>query len=150
MTHAEPSDTPGGPTCATPYEDAHSHLRDELWRVWLRVEYQIRSGWEAGALPRVSDDSAVGVSTPGTTARLGRAREGGTDAGAARVLEAFLRHSERIEARVAASLGAGVDLPLIRVARRFELSPRQRAALTFALMPEVDPNLLTAYRYLSH
>ena len=33
--------------------------------------------------------------------------------------------------------------------RTFELTPRQWAAVMFALLPEVDPNLVQAYRYLA-
>jgi hypothetical protein len=30
---------------AEPYTDVATHVRDELRRVWLRFEYQIRTGW---------------------------------------------------------------------------------------------------------
>ena len=30
---------------AEPYTDVATHVRDELRRVWLRLEYQIRLGW---------------------------------------------------------------------------------------------------------
>ena len=30
---------------AEPYVDVSEHLRDELRRAWLRLEYQIRLGW---------------------------------------------------------------------------------------------------------
>ena len=28
-----------------PYPDVASHLRDELRRAWLRIEYQVRLAW---------------------------------------------------------------------------------------------------------
>ena len=37
-------------TAPEPYRDAASHLRDELRRAWLRVEYEIRLGWARGQL----------------------------------------------------------------------------------------------------
>ena len=43
------------PAQVRPYASAEHHLRDELWRVWLRVEHEIRRRWEihsAAALPR--------------------------------------------------------------------------------------------------
>ena len=42
---------------AEPYTDATTHVRDELRRVWLRLEYQIRLGWrkETGL---IGDDSS--------------------------------------------------------------------------------------------
>lgn len=47
-------------------------LRDELWRVWLLVEYQIRRGWETGVLPRIGDLAALGPCTPDHLAALFR------------------------------------------------------------------------------
>ncbi|MSP63938.1 MAG: AAA family ATPase, partial [Myxococcales bacterium] len=145
---------------AAPYPDLHAHLRDELWRVWLRVEFQIRNRWEMGILPRVADDATIGIWTPDNLAGLFRAAHGdyiggeraapATDAGATPVLEAFVHHSRTMSARIHATLDAGLRLPLCDLARCFDLNPRQAAALTFALMPEIDPNLLAAYRYLSH
>jgi hypothetical protein len=144
---------------AEPYADAQAHLRDELWRVWLRVEYQVRARWEIGTLPRVADEASIGIWTPDNLAGLfrgahadytGQAAKSEADAGASKLFEAFLTHSRRVDARVEASLAAGVRLPLMELAVCFRLSRRQVAALTFALMPELDPNLLSAYRYLSH
>ncbi|HSD87583.1 MAG TPA: ATP-binding protein, partial [Kofleriaceae bacterium] len=39
--------------------------------------------------------------------------------------------------------------PLVDVIRTYNLSARQWSALVFALMPEVDPNLVQGYRYLA-
>jgi hypothetical protein len=144
----------------SPYRDSNAHLRDELRRVWLCVEYHIRSRWEAGILPQVRPDNVAGLfhnaraQLAGDESDPAREPEGGPafpdegDADAA--LFAFQRHSEQVEGRIRQSLLAGVPLPLIHMVRCFELTPFQRATLTMALMQEVDPDLLLAYRYLSH
>src|SRR4051794_31565975 len=94
---------------APPYPDPPAHLRDELYRVWLRVEYEIRSAWERGTLPRVSDDVGLGLWAPDNVAGLFRGARAAyllqapgqqDDAGAGVALDAFLRHSARCEARV--------------------------------------------------
>ena len=38
-----------------PYQTPQALLRDQLWRCWLAVEYQIRQRWAFGALPRTDD-----------------------------------------------------------------------------------------------
>src|SRR5690606_11575171 len=142
----------------TPYAGAEEHLRDEIWRVWLRVEYEIRRRWEWEALPQVASEGGLGVWQPrdiAGTLRAAHAEYSGVerqrqDHGASTLLDAYLRHSAALETRVEMSLAAGVDLPLIEMVRSFRLSPRQRASLTAALVPEIDPNLLIAYRYLAH
>ena len=134
-----------------PYADAASHLRDELRRVWLRVEYQIRRAWARGTAARADDDGPQ-VWRPADVGRLFEAarddatRGGTDDAGAAEIVERWLALHHTIEARVAAT---GDGVPLIELGRRFALTPRQWAALMFAVMPEIDPNLITAYRYLA-
>jgi hypothetical protein len=141
-----------------PYRDAEEHLRDELWRVWLRVEYEIRRRWERGALPSVSHQAGLGSWGAEDIAglfRFARAELGGDeghppDLGARRLLDHYLQHSAILEHRIELSYAAGVRLPLLEVVRRFHLDPRQRACLTFVLMPELDPHLLVAYRYLGH
>ncbi len=142
------------------YEDARAHLRDELWRVWLRVEYQIRRFWELGTLPSVDRNPGAGASESEHLVGVFRAvhaeyLEGahaadGAESRARPLYDNFVRQSQLVEARVAATLAAGVPLPLLHIARSFDLTRHQREILTFALMPEVDPNLLRAYRYLSH
>jgi SpoVK/Ycf46/Vps4 family AAA+-type ATPase len=140
---------------AEPYADAATHLRDELRRVWLRVEYQIRRGWARGTVARGADDDGPQVWTPGDVGRLfevahdDAARAGADDAGAAQVLERWLALHRSIDARTAATAAARTPIPLLELARRFELSPRQWATLMFAVMPEIDPNLIAAYRYLA-
>ncbi len=153
-----------------PYPDVRSHLRDELWRVWLRVQYQIQSQWELGALPRVADDAGIGIWAADDVAGIFRSAlsdysgrppalpaqaqviEGQAqgESGAQGLLTAFLRHTERVDQRVAATLAAGLQLPLCEIWRRFSMTRTQQAALTFALMAELDPKLLVAFRYLAH
>ena len=135
---------------AEPYIDVGSHLRDELRRAWLRVEYQIRLGWTKGAAAQVGTEDVV---APSDIGRLFAAARGepasGDDAGAATVLDRYLAAHRETEDRIQATLAARGPAPLVDLLRMFELSPRQWATLMYALLPEVDPNLVQAYRYLA-
>ncbi|MBL0215048.1 MAG: ATP-binding protein [Myxococcales bacterium] len=136
---------------AEPYIDVASHLRDELRRAWLRVEYQIRLGWTRtpGAQPLPTDD----VVAPSDMGRLFAAARGeltsGDEAGASIVLERYLTAHRETEARIQATIRAGLRSPLVDMIRVFELTPRQWATLMYALLPEADPNLVQGYRYLA-
>jgi SpoVK/Ycf46/Vps4 family AAA+-type ATPase len=132
---------------AEPYTDVSAHMRDELRRVWLRVEYQIRLGWrkESGL---VGED----IIGPEDMGRLFAAARGATtagDSGAELVLEQWLAAHQATEARIRATIDAKIRSPLVDVIRTFGLTQRQWSALLFALMPEIDPNLVQAYRYLA-
>jgi hypothetical protein len=133
---------------AEPYTDVAAHLRDELRRAWLRVEYQVRLGWTKGRAA-VTDD-LVG---PTEIGRLFAAARGeapaGDDGGAAAVLEQWLAAHRACEARIQATVDANVRAPLVDLIRTFGLTPRQWSTLMFALLPETDPNLVQAYRYLA-
>src|SRR5450432_880573 len=132
-----------------PYTDVAIHVRDELRRAWLRVEYQIRLGWTK--VPRsLGEEASVGPEDMGSLFAAARGEPVGNDeSGAPQILEQWLDVHRRIEARIRATLDAKTRSPLVDLVRTFELTPRQWAALMFALLPEVDPNLVQAYRYLS-
>ncbi len=136
---------------AEPYIDVASHLRDELRRAWLRVEYQIRLGWSRGPqAPQLPSDDVVAPSDIGRLFAAARGEvSGGDDAGAAIVLERYLDAHRETEARIAATLRARTRSQLVEVMRLFELTPRQWATLMYAVLPEADPNLVQAYRYLA-
>ena len=139
-------------TAAEPYRDATSHLRDELRRAWLRVEYQIRLGWTraqgtGGAAPAGGD--AVSPTDIGRLFAAARGEPSGDEAGAKAVLAQWLELHRTVEARLAAALAAGVRTPLVNLMRVFGLTPRQWSTLMFALLPDADPNLVLAYRYLA-
>jgi len=136
---------------AEPYRDAASHLRDELRRAWLRVEYEIRLGWARGQVNPAAAPAADAVS-PTDIGRLFAAARGERptdDAGAQAVLAQWLELHRAVEARLAASLAARSRAPLVNLMRVFELTPRQWSALMFALLPDADPSLVQAYRYLA-
>ncbi|HEX3764120.1 MAG TPA: ATP-binding protein [Kofleriaceae bacterium] len=141
-----------------PYETPEALLRDQLWRCWLGVEHQVRQRWAMGALPRTAEDGQAAALAPDNVAGVFRAAlaeyrgeplPGGDDAGASVVGAAHRHHAMLTDARVAATLAAGIHLPYLDLWVRFELSYAQRLALNFAVMPEVDPKLLIAYRYLT-
>jgi hypothetical protein len=133
---------------AEPYTDVASHVRDELKRVWLRLEYQIRLGWrkESGLM----GEEVVGPEDMGQLFSQARgASPSGKETGADVVLEQWLAAHQQTEARIRATIEARVRSPLIDIIRTFKLTQRQWATLVFALMPEVDPNLVQGYRYLA-
>lgn len=140
-----------------PYETPQALLRDQLWRCWLAVEYQIRQRWAFGALPRTDDggdaswapENVAGVFRAALSEYRGEPLAHGDDAGASVVRDAYRHHSLLMDARITATLRANIHLPFLDLCVRFALSPAQRLTLAFALMPEVDPKLLVAYRYLS-
>src|SRR4051812_4962561 len=104
---------------AEPYLDVATHLRDELRRAWLRVEYQIRLGWtKAPAQPSLGAGDVV---TPGDMGRLFATARGevtaGDEGGAAAVLEQYLAVHRETEARIAATLRANVSSSLIDLLR---------------------------------
>jgi hypothetical protein len=87
------------------------------------------------------------------------------DSNASDVLEQWLAQHRLTEARIRATIerasaGGAVGAaaagdsaseskarsPLADVIRIFELTPRQWSTLMFAMLPEVDPNLVHAYR----
>ena len=141
-----------------PYETPGALLRDQLWCCWLGVEYQIRQRWAMGALPQTADDGQAASWAPENVAGVFRAALSeyrgeplpvGADAGASVVRDAYRHHSMLTHARVAATLAAQIRLPYLDLWVRFELTYAQRLALNFAVMPEIDPKLLVAYRYLT-
>jgi ATPase family associated with various cellular activities (AAA) len=136
---------------AEPYRDAASHLRDELRRAWLRVEYEIRLGWArgqiaAGAAPTTDVVSPTDI---GRLFAAARGERGADEAGAQAVLAQWLELHRSVEARLAASRTTRVSSPLVNLMRVFELTPRQWSTLMFALLPDADPSLVQAYRYLA-
>jgi hypothetical protein len=136
---------------AEPYRDAASHLRDELRRAWLRVEYEIRLGWARGQLTAGAAPTTDVVS-PTDIGRLfaaARGERGADEAGAQTVLAQWLEVHRSVEARLAASRTTRVTSPLVNLMRVFELTPRQWSTLMFALLPDADPSLVQAYRYLA-
>ena len=135
---------------AEPYLDVATHLRDELRRAWLRVEYQIRLGWTKAPAPQAVGEEAVTPSDIGRLFAIAHGEvAGGDEAGAKVVLERYLAAHRETEARIAATVRARVRSPLVDLLRVFELTQRQWATLMYALLPEADPNLVAAYRYLA-
>ncbi len=132
---------------AEPYTDVAMHVRDELKRVWLRLEYQIRLGWrkETGL---VGDETIGPEDIGGLFANARGAAQTGGESGADQVLEQWIAAHQATEARIRATLDAKIASPLVDIIRTFQLTQRQWATLVFALMPEVDPNIVQGYRYL--
>jgi hypothetical protein len=141
-----------------PYHSPEHHLRDELWRVWLRVEYETRRRWELQALPPAQREGSLGAWKPREITGLFRqahteytgAESRAADHGSRELFAAFLRHSTLLEARIEKTLAADGELPLLDLVRTFRLDARQRATLTLALAAELDVGLAVALRYLAN
>ncbi|MGE0549112.1 MAG: ATP-binding protein [Kofleriaceae bacterium] len=132
---------------AEPYASVSEHLRDELRRAWLRIEYQVRLGWTKTRSESDLSDGGLEIGRLFATAR--GEPTGDDDAGANAVLERWLTAHRATDARVRATIRSQQRAPFVDLVRVFELSPRQWATLMFALLPEADPNLIHAYRHLT-
>ncbi len=60
-----------------PYTDVASHLRDELRRAWLRVEYQVRLAWTKGRGGITATDDVIGPDRDRPPVRRGARRDPG-------------------------------------------------------------------------
>jgi len=133
-----------------PYTDVATHLRDELRRAWLRVEYQVRLAWTKGRGGIAVTDDVIGPTEIGRLFAAARGEQpAGDDAGAATLLEQWLAAHRQCEARIRATVDANLSSPLVDLIRVFSLTPRQWSTLMFALLPETEPSLVQAYRYLA-
>lgn len=132
-----------------PYTDVADHLRDELERAWLRLEYQVRVAWTKGRVT-IADD-AIGATDIGRlfAAARGEAAANIDDTSSNALLEQWLAKHRLTEARIRATVEAKLRSPLVDLIRVFGLTPRQWSTLMFALLPEADPSLVQAYRYLA-
>jgi hypothetical protein len=146
------------PRQVRPFESPDQHLREELWRIWLRVEHEIRRRWELQALPQAQHEGSLGTWQPRELDGLFRqargeyagAQAGAADHGSRETLDAYLRHGALLEMRIEATLTAGRELPLLELVRTFSLDARQRMTLTLALASELDAGLMVALRYLAN
>jgi hypothetical protein len=134
---------------AEPYTDVASHLRDELRRAWLRIEYQVRLAWTKGR--HANPEDVIGPTEIGRLFAVARGDTAGQgdDAGAQTLLDQWMLAHRNTEARIRATVDANIRSPLVDLIRTFGLTPRQWSSLMFALLPESDPNLVQAYRYLA-
>ena len=83
-----------------PYSDVRDHVHDELRRVWLRVEYQIRLSWKKGGESIVGDGASIGPADMGRlfAAARGDVAADADDSGAELVLEQWLAQHNLTEA----------------------------------------------------
>jgi winged helix domain-containing protein len=61
---------------------------------------------------------------------------------------AFIRLEKRLLERRAASLAAGIDLPVLRLSRLFNLSRFEESCLLLCMAPEIDRKYEKVYAYL--
>ena len=132
-----------------PYTDVATHVRDELRRAWLRLEYEIRIGWRREASAANIATDILGPEDMGRLFAQARGAPASDDAETRQVFDAWLAKYDEVEARIRATLDVGARMPLLQLRATFGLTARQWATLMFALLPEVEPNLIHGYRYLS-
>ncbi len=140
------------------YRSPIEHLSDELEWVRSLIKRLVMKKWARGELGTrgltVSDDEVL--TFIGEDLHLGAGHEEEPGGGAARdraetiegvlpLVEAEISSRRRaIEARVAAST---VDLPLVALAERFGLGPREREIVSVLLAPEIDPRFERVFSY---
>src|SRR5260221_4538928 len=101
---------------AEPYRDVATHLRDELERAWLRLEYQTRMQWTKGRV--AATDDVIGATDIGRVFAAARGSgSNGDDAGAGLVLEQWLTAHRNCEARIRATVDAGIPSALVDLIR---------------------------------
>ena len=158
-----PSPDPGGSsipsTEAAIFTDSHQHLLAELARIDLLVRMRVLQLRQVDAHPDdefrglyVSEEEVDALlTTPAGTPPWALAEKPPSPSPQIAPLRQVLaRLTAQIATRTEASLQAGVELRLERVASLFSLSPRERDALLVCLAPEVDLKYERLYAYLQN
>lgn len=108
----------------------------------------MRVAWTKGRVG-VTDD-VIGATDIGRLFAQARGNQHtGDDAGAQTVLDQWLAKHREVESRIRATVEAGKRSALVSLISVFGLTPRQWSTLMFALLPESDPSLVQAYKYLT-
>jgi hypothetical protein len=137
---------------AQPYDSAFEHLDDEL--AWLGLLLLREVGRFRAVHPEPGDGfQGLYIGEPEVDRLLVELLGGEVPArpAEANAQELSVRAAEgraAIAARLQASAAAGQALPLDRLARRFELTEFDRAALLFAAAPDLDRRFETLCAYL--
>ena len=130
----------------TPYESAWEHVADELARLDLLLERAIAAGRAARTADPLEQLRGLVITGEEVSALLAG------DTAAGRETAADLRAlDERLAAReraIAARAGTSAELPLVRLAHRFQLSRFESQALLLCLAPEVARKYDKLYAYL--
>lgn len=132
------------------YRDFGEHLADELRSLDLLIQRQAQSLLaRTQPFQRLASDRHVFIASEEVDWLLG---EGRLPAPKPREADSLLRRhahlQAEIHARLAASLGQGVALPLVQLARVFGLSPFEVQTLLICLAPELDRKYDRLYAYL--
>jgi hypothetical protein len=137
------------------YDHPAEHLRDEIYRVWLAVEVELRRAWERGRLRRdparpelVTHEEAEAILAD-VHADYGNRDPAAPGQGARAAREQLLRRAARIDARAEATLAGGRRLPLHELTARLRLAPAERSLLVLCAAPLLDPRLLPILRLLA-
>lgn len=133
---------------AQPYRDALEHLEDLLQRLDLSIQVEVgrvrcsqTSANEWVRFAAITDEEVDELLQ--SSADLSGERPAGAD-----LIERRHAVGTRVEQRVAATLSAGVTLPVLELARTFGLSPLEVDFLVVSLAPEIDRRYERLYGYL--
>ena len=137
------------------FSSATEHLRAELKRLDLLLRQQVL---QLRAARLITEDEFRGLYIPDAQVDALLAQESDTDAtreddalpDAPELAPLAEQTKKEIEARVQASLMAGVDLPLPRLAALFHLTPFEVDVLLVCLAPELDLRYETLYAYVQN
>ncbi len=125
-----------------PYRDRWEHLHDRLQLLDARLaalaETARRERPATDAPPSAAWGHGMFVSDDEIDALLSSRADGRT----------ALEVKNAIDRKVEASIGAGIDLPLFRLAQTFRLSAWEEEVLVLCLAPELDRRYERAYGYL--
>ena len=155
-----PDSLPSPPSVnVVPFADSHQHLLAELARIDLLVRMRVLQLRQVDAHPDdefrglyVSEEEVDALlTTPAGTPPWALAeKQPSPSPQIAPLRQVLARLTAQIATRTEASLQAGVELRLERVASLFSLSPRERDALLVCLAPEVDLKYERLYAYLQN
>lgn len=129
-----------------PYATPAEHLFDELAYLELIVKRQVVR-LRASSLLTDDDFRGLYIADAHVDALLGASEASGDAAASLHALDALaMRYRERIDARAYMSR----ELPLVRLARAFDLTSLERDIVLIALAPEIDLRWETLYAYVQN
>ncbi|NWF78674.1 MAG: hypothetical protein HXY37_01350, partial [Chloroflexi bacterium] len=115
---------------------------------WLRRLLLWHIAWTRHTYGSLADDSYRGLYVPSAEVDILGEDEPALPPELASERDALAAQRDEIEVQTVAAERAGVDLPLRRLARWFELSPFEADVLLLALAPELDLRFERIYAYI--
>jgi ATPase family associated with various cellular activities (AAA) len=134
------------PEVPAPYAAPTEHLFDELGYLELLVKRQVER-LRSSSLLTEDDFRGLYIADAQVDALLGASESSDAAAASIRDLDSLIA---RARAQIDARTFRSPELPLIRLARAFDLTPVERGVVLVALAPEVDLRWETLYAYVQN